>query len=155
MNIAVAAILLMGCGAASAEEAVLELGTGEVRFEPLEDYQQVPLVAGPQGGHHVWLSFRVQGLAPGPVLLDIDAVPLDASEPPPRREPVRAHLTTADEESEVAQLVGWPAQLARPECLVDMPLSVRVTITDENDRRATDERILIPRGNPLLGTCTR
>lgn len=145
--------LLAGCTGGSGE-AALEVGTGETHFEPLDDYQRVPLVAGPQGGHHVWLSLRAQGLAAGPALLDVDAVPLDATEPPPRREPVRAHLRPASD-GEAVELVGWPAQLARPECLVDTPLSVRVTLTDERGRSATDERIVVPEGNPLLGECDR
>ena len=60
-------LALAGCGGGdpAAGDLVVELGTGEVGFEPLADEQPVPLVAGPQGGHHVWLSLRAEGLAKG------------------------------------------------------------------------------------------
>ncbi len=147
-----AVLVLLGCAGAG-DEAVLELGTGEVEFEPLEDYQRVPLVAGPQGGHHLWLSLRAEGLAAGPADLEIEAVPLTAAEPPPRKAPVRAHLRPSPAAAGTVELIGWPAQLAQPECLVGVPLSVRVVLTDERGHTASDERIVVPQSNPLLGEC--
>lgn len=43
-------------------EPVIELGQGESAFAPLQDSEEVPIEAGPQGGHHVWLALRVAGL---------------------------------------------------------------------------------------------
>lgn len=45
----------------SGEPAVV-LGQGESAFAPLEESEVVPIEAGPQGGHHVWLALRVNGL---------------------------------------------------------------------------------------------
>ncbi|MEM9071240.1 MAG: hypothetical protein AAGE52_22200 [Myxococcota bacterium] len=144
-------MFLLGCGGPAAGEGTLELGTGEVGFETLEDYQPVALVAGPQGGHHIWLSLRAEGLSSDRVLLEVDAVPLEETEPPPRREPVRIFMTPV--EGDMREIVGWPAQLAEPECLVDVPLSVRVTLTDSRGNQISDERIVVPQDDPLLGEC--
>lgn len=143
-------VFLAACSG-PAGDLTVELGTGEVGFEPLEDYQEVPLVAGPQGGHHVWLSFRAEGMPTDNVLFEVDAVPLSEMEPPPRRSPVR--LTMTPIEGEMHEMVGWPAQLDQPECLVGVPLSVRITITDSRGRTASDERIVVPLDDPLLGEC--
>lgn len=39
------------------------IGTGEECFEPLGDAHVVPLVAGPQGGYHVWISLGCRDCA--------------------------------------------------------------------------------------------
>lgn len=38
------------------------IGQGESAFATLSDSEVVPIEAGPQGGHHVWLALRVHGL---------------------------------------------------------------------------------------------
>lgn len=49
---------------ASAEgEGWVELGTGARRYEPLSAGQEVPIIAGIQGGFHVWGGFRGDGFA--------------------------------------------------------------------------------------------
>jgi hypothetical protein len=71
-------LAVVGCGGAAPEivdappsapdaGAVLVLGTIDQNavFAPLEGDQ--PLVPGGQGGFHVWLKFRVAGIAAGPV----------------------------------------------------------------------------------------
>ena len=51
----------------------VELGTGTIAFEPLEDEAEIGLVTGPQGGHHVIVHARARSLDPGD--------PLDPSAP--------------------------------------------------------------------------
>lgn len=41
--------------------AFVEIGTGARRYEPLEAGEQIPIIAGPQGGFHVWGGFRGDG----------------------------------------------------------------------------------------------
>lgn len=41
---------------APADHDTFELGTGELCFEPLSEGDALPLMAGPQGGYHVFLS---------------------------------------------------------------------------------------------------
>lgn len=135
-------------------ELLFELGTGEVGFEPLSDEQELELVAGPQGGHHVWVSLRVENLGADHVLMDLDAVPLTAGEPPPRRLPVRLLMTDQGGEH---LYIGWPAQLDDAACFVDVRTSLRVTVTTPDGRTASEERVIVPQeregGDPLLGTC--
>jgi hypothetical protein len=40
------------------EDAVVEVGTGEVSFEPLEDGDEIVVINGPQGGQHILGSLR-------------------------------------------------------------------------------------------------
>ncbi len=147
-------LVLCACGdPLPPPELTLELGTGESMFEPLTDEQEVPLVAGPQGGHHVWLSLRVGGLSQGEndhVLLDLDMVLLNDTEPPPRRAPVRL-LMSPDEDGHL--YIGWPAQLEAPECAVGERMSIRATITSTDGRMTMDERIVVPLDDPLLDVC--
>jgi hypothetical protein len=42
----------------------LELGTGTEAFEPLTEGQTVPIIAGPQGGYHVWGALQAGGFSP-------------------------------------------------------------------------------------------
>lgn len=41
--------------------AFVEIGTGARRYEPLEAGEQIPIIAGPQGGFHVWGGFHGDG----------------------------------------------------------------------------------------------
>lgn len=135
-------------------ELSFELGTGETGYEPIVGEPELELVAGPQGGHHVWVSLRVQNLGAEHVLMDLDAVPLTTGEPAPRRMPVRLFMT-AEEGEHV--YVGWPAQLDDPGCFVGVRTSLQVTLTTPDGRMATQERVVIPvereGGDPLLEPC--
>jgi hypothetical protein len=42
----------------------IELGTGTEAFEPLTEGQTVPIIAGPQGGYHVWGALQAGGFSP-------------------------------------------------------------------------------------------
>ncbi len=44
-------------------EPLLELGTGFSVFAPLEPDQGIEIIAGPQGGFHLWASLRTHGLS--------------------------------------------------------------------------------------------
>lgn len=141
-------VVLTACGPSTSGDVSLELGTGESAFEPLVDYQEAPLVAGPQGGHHVWISFRAEGLSSDRVLMDLEMIPLDTTEPPARGEPVRVFMTVHDQEHQ--SFVGWPAQILHPGCYVGVPLAVRVEVTDPAGNVAVDERIVVPTSDQPL-----
>src|SRR6185503_9948972 len=51
----------LDCGDSGAP--ALEVGTGLLGFLPI-DPSGVPMVYGPQGGYHVWVSARAHGLGP-------------------------------------------------------------------------------------------
>lgn len=44
---------------------LIELGTGEWDWEPLDSGDEIPVIQGPQGGFHLLGSVRVSGLEPG------------------------------------------------------------------------------------------
>lgn len=55
-------------------DVAIELGTGYQAFEPLQNGDDVDLIAGLQGGWHVNASVRLSGVGPDGVLLVYDAV---------------------------------------------------------------------------------
>lgn len=59
------ALAPLGCSGGDGGDAVVELGTGTISFEPLTAEQDLVLVAGPQGGHHFIVHARAQGISPG------------------------------------------------------------------------------------------
>lgn len=50
------------CKTPSSAAPAVVIGQGESAFAPLDDSEVVSIEAGPQGGHHVWLALRVNGL---------------------------------------------------------------------------------------------
>jgi hypothetical protein len=63
-----ASCVLLAAGCAMDDDegvASIQIGTGQVEFEPLEDMQDLALVAGPQGGYHFIANARIQALDPG------------------------------------------------------------------------------------------
>ncbi|WP_437906844.1 hypothetical protein WME95_02590 [Sorangium sp. So ce327] len=50
------------CKTPGSGDPAVVIGQGESAFASLEHGEVVPIEAGPQGGHHVWLALRVTGL---------------------------------------------------------------------------------------------
>ena len=50
------------CKTPSSGDPAIEIGQGESAFAALGESEIVPIEAGAQGGHHVWLALRVAGL---------------------------------------------------------------------------------------------
>lgn len=121
----------------------LELGSGEVDFEPASDGDELQLYAGTQGGHHVWLSMRVRGVSGPDLLFSLDVVP---SEPaPPAHTEVSLHFDAAPALGEGwYQYVGWPARVLMPECAVGQPVQLAVTLRDAAGRSMQAELEVIP-----------
>jgi hypothetical protein len=148
------ALTLPACGPAPGNPWV-ELGTGEWRFEPLADEQEVELVRGAQGGWHVWVSVRARELGPDDVRMEIDSKVV-GSERDPATGGAEIDLQPTDEMG-TYEFTGWPAVQPRPECVVDSRLRVRVALTS-GGKTVSDERIVIPRvmdTDPPAGTCAQ
>ena len=47
-----------GCDADASWSGDVALGTGEHCFQPLSDGSSIALIAGPQGGYHLWIALR-------------------------------------------------------------------------------------------------
>jgi len=145
------AALLPVVGGCTAEvgEGVLELGTGEWRYEPIASGEDVELIRGVQGGVHVWLSMRAVGLDPEGVTMEIVTEKVDGSFGP-EESIVEIDLYEPEDTSlGMHEVLGWPAVLSQPGCVVDSELRVSVTLTDRDGVSATDERIMIPRGTDM------
>ena len=120
---------------------LLELGTGTQSFSPLTNGQMVTIIAGPQGGFHVWAAARTR--APlDPMLLKLTVkVKLNGTE-----------LSSTDYKVNLVKngpYSEWYAMTA----LVDDPARVRgnstvieLIATDSAGRTATDSRTIIPVG---------
>lgn len=149
---ATAWLALLGCGSAEGTEAlVLVLGQGETAYAELDDGTELPLVAGPQGGHHVWIALRAEGLSGPAVELLVDALPVGEPEPP-RRLPVR---TTFRQQPEGGwERVGWPAEIQDAPCTIGRDVVLRVTLRN-GGREAVDERRIVPADGPGVGSCAR
>lgn len=143
---------LLGCGSAEAPGAlVVTLGQGETRYAELDDGTALPLVAGPQGGHHVWIAMHAEGLTDPGVQLLVDAFPRGAPDPP-RRLPVDTRFRAQPEGG--WERVGWPAEIPDAPCFIGEEILVRVTLR-QGGREGVDERVVIPTDGPGVGACVR
>jgi len=133
-------------------EGVLELGTGEAEFVPLADGQDVDLTAGAQGGHHLWLSIRTEGLSSGRCDLHVGVWPED--DPGAQQNSwVGVRVNPAvDGAPGTLEYIGWPGLIANPECFVERRVHFQVELTDERGVHAMDERVVVPH-SPDLGPC--
>jgi hypothetical protein len=123
--IPVLAFLAVGCGGGPVQTmppgmGSITLGTTALDgsgFVPLEGDQ--PLVPGAQGGFHIWLKYRVKGMAPGKVMV---------KRPARRVSDDRLLLTTmgAQEVGEASADGTWELPNAIPSFMCPAPLGVKV-----------------------------
>jgi hypothetical protein len=143
-------VVLFALGACTSEVAApisreVELGTGVTRFEAVEDGVEVPLIAGAQGGHHVWVSIRAHGLGSNRASVRIASGPADES-----REPVVTLVNGRFDPPDVEgrrSMIGWPEMLPDAGCLIGRLLRIEVSV-DMGGQYSTDEReILVGAGD--------
>ncbi len=140
-------LVLFACAASACSvtpdegEPSLELGTGTWRFEPVEDGQEVPLVRGAQGGWHVWVSVRAEGLEVSTGSLELTIQPVDESRPP-QRTTVGVRFDPPDTQGRRAYL-GWPAIMEEPSCTIGETYRFAAVLTDAAGRRVRAERDLV------------
>lgn len=158
------ALVAAACEGGAAREAhdagdsgpgLVVLGSGETSFEPTDEQQHLKLYAGTQGGHHVWLSYRVEGLMPVDVRMVLDVVPAPPARP--AHTDVVLDLDPVAVGADGSEFIGWPARVLDPECAVGGVVSISLTLTDKNGKQASGSMTVIP-DPPELGfprTCTR
>jgi hypothetical protein len=146
---ALTVLSLAGCGAPGGGEAPaeLELGSGEASFEPASDGSELPLYAGTQGGHHVWLSMRARGLSGPDLQFSLDVVP--SLPAPPAHTEVSLHFSDGPA-GDSYEYVGWPARVLMPECAVGHPVQLSVRLSDARGRSVEAELSVIA-GPPRHG----
>ena len=138
--------LAPGCagGAEPPAQGVVELGTGEWRFEPLADGQEVELAHGAQGGWHLWTSVRTLGLEPEGVQLEVTTTVIGD---PTSATTSRGRIELTELEDGRCEFIGWPAVLGEPACAIGHTLRIRGVVTDARGTVATGERHVRPRWN--------
>jgi len=143
----VALLCLVGGCAADADPhagpAWLEVGGGEMRFEPLADGAEMTLAAGAQGGWHLWLAVHAGGMRPGAAELRVRMEP-EGWEGPLQERWWQVPLEAVPGEA-FCEHVGAAAVLSPAECLVDRPLRLDVTVSSGDGRSATDTVVVVPR----------
>jgi hypothetical protein len=139
--------LCVGCGdeggdgsAPGAEQRVV-LGTGEAEFEPLDGEPRLRLVAGAQGGFHVWASFLAYGFSSNQIDLLLET---RVEDDPAQSLVMHAHLVlreTTDESGEPARsFAGFPAQIHDARCAQNERVSVHLALAGADGERAEDTR---------------
>lgn len=147
----VALLVLSGCAGEEPPvgEVAIELGTGEWRFEPVVDGQDVRMVHGAQGGWHIWTSVRAAELDPDRVRLEL-YVRL-ADEPESEWDTSMIDVNMVPDGDALAYL-GYPFVIVDPACTAGRPLEMRAVMRDRRGVTGSDSRIVVPRWNPPEGT---
>lgn len=120
-------------------EPLVEVGTGNSRFEPLTDGQSLPIVLGPQGGQHLWTSVRARApVDPRQVLVRVsiikDGTPLETTE-------YRLNLVKT---GSVYEWYGMTALVPDPTAVENQEVELRVELTDSANRQGADSRRVVP-----------
>jgi hypothetical protein len=130
------------------------IGTGVFAFVPIADGDRVPIIHGPQGGHHIWGSVRARNVDPsalrarftlfdgasGSVVNTVDGV-IDLS-------PIGSEATLA-EPAPPGGPDGWGEYLGsfvyvpNPCTIDERAVRMRVDVTDDSGRTCGDEHRFI------------
>jgi hypothetical protein len=126
-------------GAPGAQRVVL--GTGEARFEHVEGEPELPLVAGAQGGFHVWASFLAYGFDTPTIDLTLTTLVDGADE----NLVMRARLTTREvidpEGLPARTFAGFPAQVRDARCADGQRVRLQLHVAAPGgEPSASDER---------------
>jgi len=144
-----AALLLglsVGCGSGggSSEPAAdvprVVLGTGRLAFEALDSGASVPLIAGIQGGFHVWVSFLAYGFETDVLNMALSTHLDERVESFPAPVRVVAKPGTDPDGAPAGVMLGWPAVLVDARCSNGREIEVDIDVTDDDGRSASDVR---------------
>jgi hypothetical protein len=133
----------------------LELGKGELEFAELADGEALPYVAGTQGGHHVFVSFRVQALDPERVLIEVTTQVEDYPELVLTRRGRQTFMhaaVAADAGADAPasyEYAGWPAQILDAPLHVGASARIDVMLEDRTGRTARATKTVVI-GNAAL-----
>jgi hypothetical protein len=125
--------------------AEFEIGQGELSFAPLQDDEALPYVAGAQGGHHVFVAFRIRHLDPSRTHVAVTTTPLERPDLKLEREGRINFMRDDDAPAEASDapsyiFPGWPAQILMAPCFVGESARIDVVLTDLENKMATGTR---------------
>lgn len=116
------------------------LGTGWRTFEPRANDEHVLLVAGPQGAHHVWTSFRAYGFERDVLRMSLS---LGWEDEPDVRQLMEGNVAARpdlDEDGASTRVtLGWPAVVPDPLCQDGRALRMELTVSSD-ELQASDSR---------------
>jgi hypothetical protein len=137
---------LGGCGTpptgpASDTQRAVVLGTGEAEFEDMQGEPLLNLVAGVQGGFHVWASFLAYGFSSPDLDLSLTTSVEDAPESRLVMHARSSLRETLDAAGEIAYtFAGFPAQVYEPRCAQGKRVRLEVSLSDAQGGVAGDVR---------------
>lgn len=142
-------------------DPAIEIGTGEIEFEPVAEGDEVYVIYGPQGGYHFNASVRVQGIDHGvPDDLDapnnpltsfhaeLDGVSLDLDG---NATSYRQGIDPVPGEPGVFQMIGRRLLLSITDDaeIAGQTVRIEVTVTDANGVELHDERDIVAVPHPF------
>jgi hypothetical protein len=135
-----------GCGG---DGPVIQIGTGVLEFVPLEAGAEVRIVCGSQGGQHLWVALRSQGIA-RQQRLEVQMTALDDGAEICRAAADDVFATARDGWNEVAAMI---CLVPRPAEAVGRRVRVEATARDliGNVARAETELVVAAPETPCGG----
>jgi hypothetical protein len=142
--------VVAGCGADELDEPrrcpvrddpSFELGTGADAFAPLVEGRDLPLIAGPQGGCHLWLSFRTDGFSESRFNVGYELIHADSMISLQRSEG-SLRLSPAAGMPGRCEYVGFTAFVLEPWNVDDQLVRLGVEVTDDLGRSADTTRLI-------------
>ena len=121
----------------------IELGTGDRRYQVLEDEQIIPVIQGIQGGYHVWGAIRGDGFPDQDVIVDLTLSIDDHIY-------AQAHYTEPLFPRGADGLYDYPAVAVIFDSNDDvaptngLPMLLRAEVTPRDGMTLFDERVVIP-----------
>lgn len=133
----------VGCtGTEPTGPAELIVGTGEYTFEAVADGQDVDIVAGPQGGYHVWVAFLAKNFRKSCVV-ETQLTLVETSEVLGNPFFFEVDLFPAEEEG-WRQYAGLPHQLDK-DVVEDQLVQLDVTVSDKDGAEQSGSILVVPR----------
>ena len=119
---------------------LLEVGTGTTGFVPLVDGQDLDIIAGPQGGFHLWTALRAsKALSP-----DLFEVKLSVLQGGSQLSENGYRLTLVDNGAHY-EWYGMQGLVPDPAAVDGQSVTLRIAATDSTGVTATDERRVVAR----------
>lgn len=136
-------LALLGCtGTEATGPAELIVGTGEYAYEAVTPAQDVDIVAGPQGGYHVWVAFLAKNFQKKCVV-ETQLTLVDSGDVLGEPFFFEVDLFPADEEG-WKQYAGLPHQLDK-DAVEDQLVRLDVTVSDKDGAEQSGSMEVVPR----------
>jgi hypothetical protein len=134
------------------DDANFELGTGQLAYEPIIEEQRLPIVAGPQGGCHFFISLRTDGFAERRFKIQYEVFFAESSTTTGSRSSFTQRLRPVDGMPGICENLGITAFLIEPWELEEKRLIMEVNVVDDEGRAATQRKTVVAEWPDALPT---